>query len=219
MSPLQYRIDSLRNYLFAASDPRALVTMFVRQELVNILGQNFIDLIFTSNRNFIQRHLFNQVTDRLETYDIGIELVSLDIVDLRPIEETLDAFRDVSDAFAERVQAESDANRKKERLLAHSRGQADALVLNAKAKANERIVQAQSSAGAFSALLAEYRRRPVHVSITRYWERMRKIFTEASLSAVNPDDESTIDINMIDGIAGFTPPAGYVIGRTALRRC
>ena len=208
---LQSRIDNLRNYLFAASDPRALVTMFVRQELVNILGQNFIDLIFTSNRNIIQRHLFNQVTDRLETYDIGIELVSLDIVDLRPIEETLDAFRDVSDAFAERVQAESDANRKKERLLAHSRGQAEALVVNAKAKANERIVQAQSSAGAFSALLAEYRRQPEHVSITRYWERMRKIFTEASLSAVNPDDESTIDINMIDGIAGFTAPAAMLM--------
>lgn len=208
---LQYRIDDLRNYLFAASDPQALVTMLVRQELVDILGQNFIDLIFTSNRNIIQNHLFKQITERLETYDIGIEVVSLDIVDLRPIEETLDAFRDVSDAFAERVQAESDANRKKERLIARSRGQAEALILNAEARANERIVQARSSAGAFSALLAEYKRQPTHVSITRYWERMRKIFTEASLSAVNPDDESTIDINMIDGIAGFTPPAAMLV--------
>ena len=207
---LQYRIDNLRNYLFVASDPRALITMLVRQDLVNILGQNFIDLIFTSNRNIIQRHLFNQVTDRLETYDIGIELVSLDIVDLRPIEETLDAFRDVSDAFAERMQAESDANRKQERLLAHSRGQSEALVVNAKAKANERIVQAQSSASVFSALLAEYRKQPLHVSITRYWERMRQIFTEASLSAVNPDEESTIDINLIDDIAGFTPSAAML---------
>ena len=203
---LQYIIDNLRNYLFASTDPVAVVTMLVRQELVNILGQNFIDLIFTSNRNIIQRRLFERITDNLEIYDIGIELVSLDIVDLRPIEETIDAFRDVSDAYAERVQAESDANRKRERLLAHSRGQADALVVNATARANERIVQAQSTAGAFSALLGEYKKQPAHVSITRYWDRMRKIFTEASLSAVNPGKESTIDINMIDGIGGFAPP-------------
>lgn len=203
---IQYKIDHLRNYLFTASDPIEVVTMLVRQEMVNILGQNFIDMIFTTNRNIIQDRLFDRVTESLETIDIGIEVVSLDIIDLRPIEETIDAFRDVSDAVAELVQVESNANRKRERLLAHSRGQANALVTDAEAKANERRVQAQSSAGAFSALLAEYRKTPEHVSITRYWERMRKIFNEASLSAVNPDEESAIDINMIDGIAGFAPP-------------
>ena len=202
---LQYRIDNLRNYLFVTSDPLAMVTVFAREELVNILGQNFIDLILTSNRNIIQSKLFDRITGRLEARDIGVELISLDIVDVRPIEETVAAFRDVSDAFADRVKAVSDANRKREQLIAHSRGQAKALVINAKAKARERLVQAKSSAGAFSALLAEYRRQPAHVGITRYWDRMRKIFAEASLAAVNPGNQSAIDINMIDGPGGFTP--------------
>ena len=202
---LQYKIDNLRNYLFVASDPLAMVTVYTRESLVDILGQNFIDLILTSNRNIIQARLFDLVTERLEGRDIGLELVSLDIVDVRPIDETIPAFRDVSDAFAERVQAISDANRKRERLVAHSRGQAEAIVMNAKAKARERLVQAESSAGAFLALLAEYRKQPAHVGITRYWQRMRGIFAEASLAAVNPSNQSSIDINMIDGGAGFTP--------------
>ena len=206
---LQYKIDNLRNYLFVTSDPLAMLTVYTREELVNILGQNFIDLILTSNRNIIQNKLLERITERLEARDIGLELVSLDIVDVRPIEETIAAFRDVSDAFAERVKAVSDANRKREQLIAHSRGQAEALVLNAQAKAKERIVQAQSSAGAFSALLAEYKKQPAHVGITRYWDRMRKIFAEASLAAVNPSKESAIDINMIDD--GFTP-ADMVLG-------
>ena len=206
---LQYKIDNLRNYLFVTSDPLAMLTVYTREELVNILGQNFIDLILTSNRNIIQNKLLERITERLEARDIGLELVSLDIVDVRPIEETIAAFRDVSDAYAERVKAVSDANRKREQLIAHSRGQAEALVLNAQAKARERIVQAQSSAGAFSALLAEYKKQPAHVGITRYWDRMRKIFAEASLAAVNPSSESAIDINMIDG--GFTP-ADMVLG-------
>ena len=202
---LQYKIDNLRNYLFVTSGPVSMVTMFAREELVNILGQNFIDLILTSNRNIVQSKLFDRITGRLDARDIGIELVSLDIVDVRPIDETIAAFRDVSDAFAERVKAVSDANRKREQLIAHSRGQAKALVINAEAKARERLVQSKSSAGAFSALLAEYKRQPGHVGITRYWDRMRKIFAEASLAAVNPGNQSAIDINMIDGDGAFTP--------------
>ncbi|MCY3764768.1 MAG: protease modulator HflK [Gemmatimonadetes bacterium] len=203
---VQYRIDNLRNFLFISSDPIAMLTVYAREELVDALGENFIDLILTSNRNIIQSRLFDRITARLENRDIGIELVSLDIVDVKPIEETIAAFRDVSDAFAERAKAVSDANRQKEQLIARSRGQGEALVLNAKARARERVVQAKSSAGSFSALLGEYRKQPSHVRITRYWDRMRKIFSEASLAAVNPANQSAIDINMIDGAGdGFTP--------------
>ena len=202
---LQYKIDNLRAYLFASSDPGLLLSMLVRQELVYAVGQYFIDLIFTSNREIIQRRLFSKVTGALEARDVGIELVALNIVDVRPIEETVFAFRDVNDAIAESVQAVSHANRRKERLIARTRGQAEALVMSAKAIARERLVQARSSAGAFLALLDEYRNDPQQVAITRYWQRMRTIFTEASLSAVNPSNESTIDINMIDDARGVSP--------------
>lgn len=202
---IQYRIGKLRQYLFASTDPRTLLTMLVREELINILGQHFIDLIFTSNRNLIQKHLIALVTERLQSLDVGMELVALKVVNVRPIPETLDAFRDVNDAIAEREQAVSEANRKREQLIARSKGQAEALIMNAKASARERIVQARSSAGVFRALLAEYRKQPQQVAITRYWQRMRAIFSEASLSMVNPGRSSTIDINMIDGVAGFTP--------------
>ena len=203
---LQYRIGNLGDFLFVSSDPIAMLTVYTREELIDVLGENFIDLILTSNRNIIQSRLFDRITAWLDYRDIGIELVSLDIVDVRPIEETIAAFRDVSDAFAERAKAVSDANRQKEQLIARSRGQAEALVLEAKARAGERVVQAKSSAEAFSALLGEYRKQPSHVRITRYWDRMRKIFSEASLAAVNPANQSAIDINMIDGVGdGFTP--------------
>ena len=203
---IQYRIDNLRNFLFVSSDPIAMLTVYAREELVDALGENFIDLILTSNRNIIQSRLFDRISARLEDRDIGIALVSVDIVDVQPIEETIAAFRDVSDAFAQRAKAVSDANRQKEQLVARTRGQAEALILNAKARAGERVVQAKSSAGAFSALLAEYRKQPSHVRITRYWDRMRKIFSEASLAAVNPANQSAIDINIIDGAGdGFTP--------------
>ena len=56
---LQYKIDNLQSYLFVTSDPVAMVTIYVRESLIDILGQNFIDLILTSNRNIIQAMLFD----------------------------------------------------------------------------------------------------------------------------------------------------------------
>ena len=204
---IQYKIDNLRAYLFASADPVSLLTAFVREELINILGQNFIDLIFTSNRDVIQQHLLEDVVKRLEALDFGLEIVSLNIVDVRPIQETLQAFRDVNDAIAEREEVASVANRKREQLLARSKGQAEALVTDARASARTRLVQARSSAKVFTDLLAEYRKNPNQVAITRYWQRMRTIFAEASLSVVNPGEASNIDINMIDGAAGVPPTA------------
>ncbi len=202
---VQYKIKNLRSYLFAASDPRKMLTMLVREGLVKILGENFIDLIFTSNRDVIQKQLAGLVNKRLESLGVGIELVTLNIVEVRSIPETLQAFRDVNDAFAEREQVVSRANSQREMLLARSKGQADALIMNAKANARERLVQARGSVRAFKALLAEYRKNPNQVAITRYWQRMRAIFTEASLAMVNPGKDSTIDINMLEGAPGFTP--------------
>ena len=197
---LQYRIGHLRNYLYATTDPDTVLRVIVRERLIEIMGRHFIDLIFTNNRDAIQAELHKDTLDYLDANDIGIELLALNIVDLRPIDETVAAFRDVSDAIAESVQAVSHANRERERLLARSRGQAEAVLMDATARARERRIQAESSAGAFLDLLAAYRSEPASVTVTRYWQRMRSIFRDATLSAVNPGDTSVIDVNMIEGI-------------------
>ena len=202
---LQYKIGNLRDYLFAAVDPHAIVSMFARQSLVDILGQNYIDLIFTENRSVIESYLFERTVAQLEANGTGVELVALNIVDLAPVAETVDAFRDVSDAIAERLQMISNAHRESEKMVARSRGQAEAVRQDAEAKARERVTQAKSAAKVFLALLASYRSEPSQVALTRYWQRMRTIFAEATLQAVNPKSDSTIDINMIDSGAGFTP--------------
>ena len=198
---LQYTISNLRDFFYAAHAPLELMTYVTREQLVDIMGQNFIDLIFTTNREIIERLLFEKTANEIEALGIGVELVALSLVDLRPIVETVDAFRDVSDAIAESIEAVSNANRRREKLVLRSQGQAEALVIAANARARERELQASSSADAFSELLAAYRRQPAQVSITRYWQRMRTIFADATLQAVNPAGVSTIDINLLEGAA------------------
>lgn len=202
---VQYRIGDLKQYLYASTDPHTIVSTIVRESLVDIFGRNFIDLIFTENRSHIENLIFETTLARLEKFQIGVELIALSIVDLSPIVEAIQAFRDVNDATAERLQLISTSEKESERMIARTRGQAVALRRNAEVKAIERVAQAKSAASAFLALLESYKSDPASVAYTRYWQRMRSIFSEATLQAVNPKADSIIDINMIDSGGPFTP--------------
>jgi len=195
---LQYTISDMRNFLFVVAEPDKLISMVAREKLIEEIGNNFVELIFTSNRKHIEDALQSVIQLQIDKLGVGIEITALAIVDLSPIDETIAAFRDVSDAVAEKIQAEVDANRTREQMLARSRGQAQAIVLDAEAKAHARLSQAKSTANSFLKLLEKYRENPEQVAITRYWDRMRTTFQDASLATLNSVADSTVDINMID---------------------
>ncbi|MDE0102567.1 MAG: protease modulator HflK [Bryobacterales bacterium] len=195
---VQYTISNLRAFLYASTDPIALTELVIRGRLVNLVGQNFIDLIFTTNRGLIERTVREEAVAELEPFGVGVNLVSVNILEVRPIDETVDAFHDVTDAVAESIQAVSEANRRRERVVLRSQGRAEAVLLAAEAKARERRVQARSSADAFNELLAAFRDEPRQVTITRYWNRMRTVFGQSTLAAVSPSGTSSIDVNLLD---------------------
>ena len=90
---LQYRVDNPKTYLYASNDPRKLVTTLVRAELANLMGPRVMHPMLSSNWDMIQRHLFETVTGHLESEDIGIELVILEVLDVRSVEQTQYVFR------------------------------------------------------------------------------------------------------------------------------
>ena len=210
---VQYRIGNLQQYLFGSRNPQTIVDMVVRESLVDSFGQQFIDLIFSENRHFIEELILDNAVARLADYDIGVEIVEINLTEIAPAGEAMPAFRDVSDSIAERLQMISAAQRESERLLAVSRGQAEAVRQNAQSLALERVAQSESAATAYLALLGSYRAEPLSVAWTRYWQRMRSIFSDATLQAVNPGGDSRIDINMIEGAGGG--PASLVAAATS----
>lgn len=205
---IQYQITDLKKFLFLSADPDSILMAMLRSRLIDAVSTFSIDLILTSNRDVIEQSLEEGVSVLLHEYDIGITPVELSILDVNPIAETIPAFRDVTDAIAEKAQRQTEAHTKGERLLAHARGQASAMVRNAEARALERVQKAQSAASVFNDLLAEYRTGKAEVTTTRYWTRVQNIFREASLAAINPNDFSTIDINMMDTAAAIPGVVG-----------
>lgn len=70
-----------------------LVLTLVRAELANLMGHSVMHPMPGPNRDMIQRHLSETVTRHLESEDIGIEPVILEVIDVRSVEQTLCVFR------------------------------------------------------------------------------------------------------------------------------
>ena len=100
---LQFKVDNLKNYLFASTDPRRLVTVLVQEELAGLIGRNVLVPLLGSSRGIIQRHLFDTVTSHLDSHDVGIELLTLEILDVRAVDETLYVFRGIEDPVTHRA--------------------------------------------------------------------------------------------------------------------
>ena len=205
---LQYQISDLRKYLFRTHVPEEILQILLRSDLVEIFSGFSIDLILTTNRDVIEEYLHALINEKLAWYGIGIEVVELSVVEVSPILETMPSFRDVNDAISEKVQRMNKATEQGERLVAHARGQAAALIRYAEQMADERLKKAESASSVFTELLNEYRKGKTEVAITRYWQRMRSIFETASLAVINPGGTASIDINMIDSASRSMPIHG-----------
>lgn len=102
---LRYRIDDPKSYLFASNDPRTVMTALVSEELATMIGDNPIEPILNFNRDVIQRQLLDAVTRYLESEAIGVEIVTLEIVNVRAIEPALYALRGANGAITDRARS------------------------------------------------------------------------------------------------------------------
>ena len=57
------------------------------------MGQSVMHPMLSSDWDMIQRHLFDTVARHVESKDIGIELVILEVLDVRSVEQTQYVFR------------------------------------------------------------------------------------------------------------------------------
>lgn len=209
----QYRIVDLRKYLYESDAPEALLVALIREHVVRFMSGHFVDLIFTVNRDSLQNTLAAGINDDLARHDIGLALLAITIDDLQAVREARPAFRDVVDAIAERNQAVSRAEQKRHHIVTRSKGQAASVRQYAVIRSRTRLVQARAGVSAFQDLMEAYRQEPAQVVVTRYWDRMREIFRDATLSAVQPNGMSSIDINMVDSFDGRMPQVALDEGK------
>lgn len=181
---VQYRIGSLRNFLFEVDDPgdsdrgigsgqpdgstlRDIAETAVRQ----VVGARAIDDVLTTEKERVQTDILLKMAELNLFYNTGLEIQSVLLQNVNPPAEVQSAFEDVVRAREDRETIINQAQAYEASRIPQAIGQAAQIVEEAQAFRDGRIALAQGEADGFVALLEGYETSP---DITR-----RRLYLEA----------------------------------------
>ena len=221
---VQYNIKSLTDFLFNVDDPGELTpgrtiaagrpdgrTLKDAAEaaLRLVIGQRSIDDVLVLRREEVAAATKQRLQQILDSYRTGINILNVQLQDVKAPEEVRDAFDDVLRGRQERDTKINQARSFENDIIPRAQGDAERILREAEAFAQARIARAQGEADRFTAVLTEYNVSEASRQVTRqrlYLEAMEEILPGISKIIVSPDAESVL---ILGGTQGITPiPVG-----------
>lgn len=198
---LEYRYSDPVKALYASSNPKEILRNISQSCIRTVIGSYPVDDVLTTGKNEIQATIRDMILERLETQDIGIQLVNITIQDSEPpTEEVMEAFKAVETAKQGKETALNNANKYRNEQLPSAQAEADAIVKAAEAQKAERINEATAQVARFNAMYEEYIKNPTVTRQRMFFEAMEDILPDLKVIIESPNG----DVQTIYPLESFT---------------
>jgi len=151
-----------------------------------VVGQEHMDLIMTSDRELIQLKVKKLMQQTLDSYRAGIWITDVKMQKADPPIEVREAYLDVQKALADQDRKRNEAEAYANRIIPQARGQAAQIVQDAEAYRQKAIAEATGEAKRFLSVYQEYKKAPEVTRRRMYLETMTQ--TLAPLNKIVVDD-------------------------------
>lgn len=183
---VQYRNADPEAFVFNVRDPAATLQDVSQSAIREIVGQNNMDFIIGEGREGIARHTEELIQSTLDSYETGIEILVVNLLDANFPTQVQDAVRDAIKAREDKVRLELEAQTYANEIIPQARGAAARQLENAQAYRSRVIAEAEGEANRFLQLLGEYEQAPEVTRERLYLEtleevlgRSRKVYLDA----------------------------------------
>ncbi len=184
---VQYKISDPVEYLFNVTDQAAVVKNAAEAAMREVIGKSLIDSAITDGKIKIQSDATELLQTILNRYAIGVQIIAVQLQDVHPPQEVIDAFKDVASAREDKSRIINEAEAYRNELLPVARGRAAELENQAQSYRETRIQNAQGETQRFLALLSEYEKAKDVTRQRLYYEAMEDILTNATDKIVIPE--------------------------------
>ncbi len=172
----EYRVTDPVKALYASEDPVEILKNIAQNCIRTTIGSYSVDSVLTTGKNEIQANIKQMIIDKLEFYDIGIQLVNITIQDAEPpTEEVSMAFKDVETAKQGKETSVNNANKYRNEKIPAAEAEADRIIQEAEAQRQERINEANGQVARFNALYEEYINYPEVTRRRMFYETMEEV--------------------------------------------
>lgn len=166
---VNYMINDPVTFMFDVDQPSKLLGLLVQSVILESVSCMEVDQLLVSGRIELRDLVADRLSNLLEQNTLGLDVMSVEIRNVRPPRSTIYAFNDVINAQEESREIVHQAEAYARTILPESRAEALKKITDAEAYRNRVIEAARGEAGRFELLAAEYQKHP---EVTR--ERMRQ---------------------------------------------
>ena len=184
---IQYIIKSPVDYLFRVADfsdgqsREVALRMAAESVLTSLVARMKVDDVLSSGKARIQEESRVSIQELVDAMRLGVQVVSVNIVEDNPPPAVIAAFNDVSSAKADRQRLMSVADGYAKDLLPRARAQANRIRQEAEIYRSEVVNEAHGAAQRFVSLAEQVRSSP-QVSKERMWlEMVEKTLSRARM--------------------------------------
>ncbi len=173
---VQYDIADIERFLFRVKDPAGVTIKDAAETaLRQVVGARVIDDVLTTEKDLVQIETQNKLQDLMETYQTGIRIREVKLLNVKPPVQVQDAFDDVVRALEDKQQAINLAEAYQADVVPKARGEAARLTEEANAFKAERVNLATGEADKFRSILAEFRLAEEVTRQRLYLEAMEEV--------------------------------------------
>lgn len=176
---VEYRVTDPMKYLYASENPVDILKNLTQSYIRDTIGLYDVDSVITTGKSEIQASIKEKIISRLESEDIGIQLVNITIQDAEPpTTEVIDAFKNVENAKQGKETSINRANQKRNEDIPAARASADETLKTAQAQAQERINEAKGQTARLNELYSQYQKYPLITKQRMFYETMEDILPD-----------------------------------------
>ncbi|MEN9782447.1 MAG: Modulator of FtsH protease HflK [Pseudomonadota bacterium] len=189
---IQWKIDDLKKFAFNVKDQGITLQDAAKSAIRDVISQQKLASILTNNRAKIEEDIKILLQEILNSYNIGVEIVLVQMLKSDPPVQVIDAFKDVQTA---RVDKESEINKAlayENEVVYLAKGEAKRIVEEAKSYATKTINDATGNVARFDKIYEQYKNYPYATRQRMYIETMEDVFSKNQAYIVDSNIKNVI---------------------------
>jgi len=180
--PVKYLFNVAHRY--DANGQNVTVKNAAEAAMRETIGNSTLSEALTQGKTEVQKRATELLSSILNQYDAGIRVLAVQLHDVQPPEQVLDAFKDVASAREEKNRMVNEADAYKNELLPRARGLAEEALNKARSYERAAVYAASAEANRFLKVLDEYQKAPEITKKRMYIEAMEEILSQPGLEKI-----------------------------------
>jgi len=182
-----WRVADAGNYLFKIASPETTLKKVAESAMREVVGRTQIQRALTEARGEVESQTKELMQRMLDEYEAGIMVNNVQLLQVDPPQQVVEAFNDVQRARADRERLRNEAETYRNGIVPRARGDAQKLLQDGEAYKESVTARAQGDAERFLSIYKAYAESKDVTQKRLYIETMQEILQKSRKIIVGDD--------------------------------